>query len=271
MGISRVGDQITMIDSHIHLDLYKRADIDVMMKDLPQSGVERVVAVSVDLASCRNVQRLYHAYPRQVIPAYGLHPERSLPAEQELDELFSFIRRHQEEMVAIGEVGLPYYFRKEAEINGERFVLEPYIELLEAFVKLSNELNKPIVLHAVYEDADIACELLEKYSVSQAHFHWFKGSKQTVLRMMENGYFVSFTPDLVYETEIQALAKMVPIERMMVETDGPWPFKGPFHGQMTHPRMVHSVIQELASLKSLSFTETSSRILANTKEFYGLA
>lgn len=264
------GDGIRMIDSHIHLDFYEQADIDCMMRELPHCGVDRVVAVSVDLASCLNVQRLYHRYPEQIVPAYGQHPERTLPPEQELDELFDFIRHHQEQMAAVGEVGLPYYSRKEAEQKGERFALEPYIELLEAFVQLAKELDKPIVLHAVYEDADFACDLLEKHSVSRAHFHWFKGSAKTVKRLMDNGYFISFTPDIIYKEEIRALAKMVPIEQTMVETDGPWPFEGPFRGQKTHPQMIRSVIQELASLKSLSFAETDTIVLANTEKFYAI-
>ena len=144
------GDGIRMIDSHIHLDFYEQADIDCMMRELPHCGVDRVVAVSVDLASCLNVQRLYHRYPEQIVPAYGQHPERTLPPEQELDELFDFIRHHQEQMAAVGEVGLPYYSRKEAEQKGERFALEPYIELLEAFIKLASGLGKRSVLPAVY-------------------------------------------------------------------------------------------------------------------------
>lgn len=268
-GIKELNDK-PMIDSHIHPDFYEQADIDCMMRELPHCGVDRVVAVSVDLASCRNVQRLYHRYPEQIVPAYGQHPERSLPLEKELDELFDFIRQHQKEMAAVGEVGLPYYSRKKAEHKGERFALEPYMELLEAFVQLAKELDKPIVLHAVYEDANLAFDLLEKYSISRAHFHWFKGNAKTAQRLMENGYFVSFTPDIVYAEEIRTLAKTVIIEQTMVETDGPWPFEGPFQGQKTHPRMIHSVIQELASLKSLSFAETDAILLANTEKFYGI-
>lgn len=259
-----------MIDAHIHLDLYEQADIEGMMRELPKWGVDRVVAVSVDLASSRRVRQLYLDYPGLVVPAYGQHPERSIPAEKETEELFAFIRRHQEETAAVGEVGLPYYSRREAEQKGERFALEPYKELLEAFIKLAKELDKPVVLHAVYEDADTACDLLEKYSVSRAHFHWFKGSEKTVLRMVENGYYISFTPDIVYSEKIRALAKLVPIERAMAETDGPWPFEGPFHGQKTHPRMVGSVIRELAAIKSLSPEETDAIVLANTMKFYGI-
>src|SRR5690606_40734669 len=64
--------------------------------------------------------------------------------------------------------------------------------------------------------------LLEKYSVKKAHFHWFKGDNKTLQHMAENGYFISFTPDLMYEEEIQTIARNYPLEQVMVETDGPW-------------------------------------------------
>jgi len=260
-----------MIDSHIHLDSYKPEDQEQIISDLPKYGIDHVIAVSLHLASCEANRSLYLAHPERVLPAYGFHPERALPSEQEITNLVKWIEQHQEEMIAVGEVGLPYYMRLDAEEKGLPFDLGPYIRLLETFVELAARLDKPIVLHAVYEDADIACDLLEKYNVNRAHFHWFKGSKQTVERMMRNGYYISFTPDIAYEEEIRELAKQVRVDRMMVETDGPWPFEGPFQGQMTHPRMIHSVAEHLAAIKGLSLEETVQHLCDNTKRLYGLA
>lgn len=106
-------------------------------------------------------------------------------------------------MIAVGEVGLPYYSRLEATEAGQTFDDAPYIRLLERFIAFAAKHHKPIVLHAVYEDADIACELLQKHSVTRAHFHWFKGSKATIELMAKRGYSISFTPDITYEVEIQ--------------------------------------------------------------------
>jgi TatD DNase family protein len=260
-----------MIDSHIHLDLYEQDARERILSELQDSGVEKVIAVSLHLASCKMNRSLYLANPNLVLPAYGFHPERLLPTDADLTELFNWIDKHKQEMVAVGEVGLPYYMRQEAEAKGEAFDLQPYVELLEKFVQLAARLEKPIVLHAVYEDAEIACDLLEKYNVKWAHFHWFKGSEKTVERMMRNGYYVSFTPDIAYEEEIQALAKQVPLNQMMVETDGPWPFEGPFAGQMTHPRMIYSVVEHLTAIKRLTVQETIEHVRRNTRVLYGLS
>jgi TatD DNase family protein len=148
------------------------------------------------------------------------------------------------------------------------FEQRPYLDLLERFIALAAKLGKPIILHAVYEDADLVCDLLEKYKVSQAHFHWFKGSRETAERMIGNGYFISFTPDILYEQEIQQLAAIYPISQIMVETDGPWPFEGPFSGQTTHPRMLAQNISKIAEIKGLDPEEAGEMIRQNTIAFY---
>ncbi|MCR8645596.1 TatD family hydrolase [Paenibacillus sp. N1-5-1-14] len=258
-----------MIDSHIHLDSYNEEEQEQILSSLSEYNIDGVIAVSMQLSSCITNHKLHLAHSKSVHPTYGFHPEQALPSNSEIQQLIKWIEEHQDEMVAIGEVGLPYYMRQEAEEKGVPFNLEPYINLLETFIALAAKLDKPIVLHAVYEDADIACDLLEKYNVNRAHFHWFKGSSETVERMMRNGYYISFTPDIAYEEEIQQLAKNVRVDRMMVETDGPWPFEGPFQGQMTHPRMIHAVAEHLSAIKGLSIEETVQHIRSNTARLYG--
>ncbi len=173
-------------------------------------------------------------------------------------------------MIAVGEVGLPYYSRQEAAERGEALDEAGYVRLLERFVMFAARHDLPIVLHAVYEDADTACDLLERYGVRRAHFHWFKGSAATVERMISSGYFISFTPDLFYEEEIRELARCYPAAQVMSETDGPWPFEGPFAGRATHPSMTADVCREWAALCGISEDEGRRILLANADRFYGL-
>lgn len=135
---------------------------------------------------------------------------------------------------------------------------------------LAKKWEKPIVLHAVYDDAPIVCDLLEKHDITKAHFHWFKGGQKTVKRMISNGYFISVTPEILYKEKIQQLAKSYPLEQIMVETDGPWPFDGPFTGQKTHPNMIKYSISTLAKIKKQSEKEVSEQIYKNTRVFYRL-
>jgi TatD DNase family protein len=102
----------------------------------------------------------------------------------------------------------------------------------------------------------------------KAHFHWFKGDKKTITRMIDHGYYISITPDVLYEEEIQQLVDTYPLEQMMIETDGPWPFKGPFHGKLTHPNMMMESIYMIAKIKNLPRAHVSESILQNSKAFY---
>ncbi|MFY3791344.1 TatD family hydrolase [Ureibacillus sp. MALMAid1270] len=253
-----------IIDAHIHLDHYEEKEQNMILSSLEKNDVQALIAVSFDMESCLRNYQLSLGDSR-VKPAFGFHPEQEISSQDTLNQLFSWMEQHVDEMVAVGEVGLPYYKKIESEIP---FDYAPYMELLERFIEFSSKWDKPIVLHAVYEDAALACNLLEKHSVRKAHFHWFKGDEDVVRRMIQNGYFISITPDVLYEDEIQKLVQEYPIELMMVETDGPWPFEGPFSGQMTDPKMIHYSIEKIAELKGLDVVETERVLYENTKKFY---
>ncbi|MFU1797920.1 TatD family hydrolase [Paenibacillus azoreducens] len=259
-----------LVDAHIHLDSYDETRQHEILSGLQNANVEGLIAVSMHLDSSRNNLRLAREYPQLVHPAFGFHPEQAIPSGGEIEELFAWMKRHTGEMIAVGEVGLPYYTRTEAERTGRSFDSLPYEELLERFIAFAREEDKPIVLHAVYEDADTACRLLAKYNVRRAHFHWFKGSPETVRYMAKQGYFISFTPDIVYEEEIRELARRYPPDLVMSETDGPWPFEGPFAGQTTHPRMTADVAAAWGMIRGLSLPEARRQLLGNAKRFYGI-
>lgn len=251
-----------MIDAHIHLDSYDISQREELLNNIKSHEIDAIISVSMDLKSSKkNLD--FKKQNNTVYPAFGFHPEQQIPSDDEIDELMDWIKEQQHEMVAIGEVGLPYYKNLEEQID-----YVPYIQLLEKFILLAKDLNKPIVLHAVYEDAEIVCNLLEKYFIQKAHFHWFKGDDHTISRMIKNRYFISITPDVLYEKEIQDLVNKYPIELMMVETDGPWPFDGPFENECTHPKFMHQSIAKIAELKNLDLISVYKILYNNTKKFY---
>jgi TatD DNase family protein len=260
-----------MIDAHIHIEQYESDTLEQMLNELPVKGVEALIAVSMNLDSCVRTKRLTTTYPGVVRPAYGFHPEQQLPQKEELASLLEWIESQPlEDYIAVGEIGLPYYSRAEALERGEDFDMEPYIELLDQLLGLAARLDKPVVLHAVYEDALIVCDLLEKHGIQRAHFHWFKGPEEAIARMITNGYYISFTPDILYEPEIQELARRYPPELVMAETDGPWPFEGPFAGKVTHPAMIYDVAAAWGVLQGYTPDEAEEKLTANTKRFYSL-
>jgi len=264
--------RLSCIDAHIHLDLYEDEEREGLLERAFAGDVEAVVAVSMHLPSSKANRELALRYSGKVLPAYGYHPEQPVPGEEEVRELFHWIRERHEagESFAIGEVGLPYYTRTEAEAAGMSFDEAPYLALLDRFAALAAELGRPIVLHAVYEDADKAIDILHRNGVRSAHFHWFKGSAATVERMMRSGYMVSITPDIAYEAEIQSIAAQYPLSLLMAETDGPWPFEGEYGGRRTQPAMAADVSAHIARIKGLPREAAAEALFSNTKRFYGI-
>ncbi|ARI78465.1 TatD family hydrolase [Halobacillus mangrovi] len=252
-----------IIDTHIHLDMYEEAYREQMLSELDRYSITHLISVSNNLnSSLKNLT--WSMQDQRIKPATGFHPEQNIPTDQEIEQMTSLIHRYANRIVAIGEVGLPYYTRKKNPGVG----LSPYVELLEHFLLLAKELDKPVVLHAIYEDADLVCDLLEKHDMTRAHFHWFKGFNTTIDRMKENGYFISVTPDCVYEKEIQSLIKIYPLDQLMVETDGPWAFDGPFKGKVTHPKMIHDSVEKISELKGLPVENIYGQLYKNTIDFY---
>lgn len=255
-------------DTHLHLERYGERAAQ-LVKESAAEGVGRIVAVSMDHASCERTLALSEAFPGTVLPAFGFHPEQPLPDAASLDRLFAWIERHRGAMCAIGEVGLPYYTRKAALEAGASFEEAPYLHLLERFVACAARWDVPIALHAVYEDAHQACELLELYGVRRAHFHWFKGDEAAVERLIRNGYYVSFTPDCLYDDETAPLVGRFPLERILTETDGPWPFEGPFAGRETHPAMIRAVAERIARVHGLPDAAALEALHRNAERLYG--
>jgi len=259
-----------MIDAHIHFDRYDEAERAELLQRAAEAGVRGVVSVSMHPASCRANEALAREFPGRVLPAYGHHPEQEPLPEEELEALCGWIAGRGNERFAVGEVGLPYFAREEAERAGRPFDLEPYVRQFARFIRLARELDRPLVLHAVHEDADLAMELLEKEGYGgPAHFHWFKGSRATTEKLARAGHYISVTPEVLYDPVTRELAAHYPLERLLVETDGPWPFEGPYAGRRTEPAMAADVAAEVAVLRGLDRERVAEALRANARRYYG--
>ncbi|WP_245831853.1 TatD family hydrolase [Oceanobacillus senegalensis] len=254
-----------VIDAHVHLDAYKKAERQIIIDEMEKFDVDHMISVSSNLASAIINLSLTRKNSR-VKAAFGFHPEQPLPKGQELEALFLFIERFHDEMVAVGEIGLPYFRMQE----NKNMDLDPYIEMLEEFIIIAKRYNKPIVLHVIREHTPIVCSLLEKHSIEKAHFHWFKGNEKEIEYLLENNYFISITPDVLYDAETKKLVKEYPLTRMMVETDGPWQYKESFQHTKTHPKLIHQSISEISSIKGITVENVYEQLYQNTINFYGL-
>jgi TatD DNase family protein len=248
-------------DAHIHLERYSDEEVDQFCRDASLAGM---IAVATDLVSSRRTLELKRRYGPTIFAACGFHPEQ--PAK-EVRDLISFIRENHREIDAIGEIGLPYYLRREAALKGEKWEEAPYLDILKQMLELAAELDKPVILHGVREDVSTLCDWLDSYRIKKAHFHWIKADEKTLARMAELGYYISFTPDVLYKERSQKIALYYPLDLIMAETDGPWPFEGPLAGRRTVPRMVGKVVKELARLRGMEEREIAQIVLENARRF----
>ncbi|WP_315906401.1 TatD family hydrolase [Priestia koreensis] len=248
-----------MYDAHIHLDQYP--DVDRSIAQWQEAGVKGVVAVSTNLRSSYDTLLLKQKYPDFITAAIGFHPEEALPSVQDVTEWKSLLLKERSLISAIGEVGLPYY----SAFSND---LPSYLPFLEDMMMLANEYELPIILHAVHSGAPIAFDLLRKHGVKNAHFHWLKASSAVVKQIVEAGYYVSVTPEVCYRERDQLLAKRVPLSQLLAETDGPWPFDGPFENRPTSPILLKESILTLSRLLEKPVHEVEAHLASNVRELF---
>src|SRR5690625_2318233 len=137
------------------MDKYNKEEQWEIITEMRAKDIDGLIAVSMNYKSAKRNLDLAKKYQR-VYPAIGYHPEQPLPTDEEIEKLQYLIQLHKGDIIAIGEVGLPHYLQRE----NPNLQMEPYIELLELFIKDAARLRKPIALHAVYDDARVVCDLL---------------------------------------------------------------------------------------------------------------
>ena len=250
-----------LFDSHLHLDQLSDENI---QKTLGDSKITGMLAVSTNLKSAKKLLNLKQIYPGKLYIAVGFHPEQPLLNLEEQEELFQWIDEHHSSISAIGEVGLPHYSKRE-NLNLDYAL---YIELLERFILIAKKWDLPLNLHIVHNDVDIALELLQKHNIQRAHFHWFKTDEKSFQKFLSTPYFASLTPDILWNPKTQYVAQHLLLNRLMIETDSPWPHEG-FESAVISEQL-SAVVKKVAELKSLPLDYVQGQMLLNTQQFYRL-
>ncbi|MCG7419537.1 TatD family hydrolase [Macrococcus epidermidis] len=247
-----------MYDAHIHLDKYSESK---QQHILQNEAINGLIAVAMDYHGSQKLLDLGH-HPKVNI-ALGFHPEQTLN-HTEIDKILSLIDNYHNQLTAIGEVGLPQYLKREQ----PKLNVQLYIEVLEQFMIKAKHYRLPIVLHAVYDDALVTLDLLQKHAIEKAHFHWFKASDAVIDRLLATDYMVSVTPDVLWNPKTRKVVTYFPLERLMIETDGPWPHDG-FEAHHIHAQL-SAIIEEIGHIKSIDTETVNLTIEENTIRFYNL-
>ncbi len=250
-----------LIDSHAHLDdpQFDR-DREKVIAHAINSGVHYILEVATDSRSLKTAIDIAEKHDFIYLAA-GLHPNYS---NQESLECIKPLLDHPK-IVAIGEIGLDYY--------RDHSPKEKQQEVFRFFLNEAKKRKLPIIIHQRDAQEDTLRILKEEMDPPlRGVMHCFNGSAEFAKECIEMGFFISFAGNLTYPKAIslREVAKEIPIENMLIETDCPWLAPQEFRGKRSEPAFVKNVAQELASLKKLSFEDVARITQLNFKLLFGI-
>ncbi len=235
------------------------------MVERSREEVLRVYDCGVTPGTARRTLELSERFEEFVFSTIGLHPPRAPKMQQGvIDDVVRVIREHANRIAAIGEVGLDYHYVKEPE---ERRRMQ---DVFERFLKLAEELNKPVVIHA-REAEEHTFEILKGYDVV-AMFHCYDGPAELARRIADAGHYVSLSTIHVIrgpeDERTRELLETVPLEMTLTETDSP--YLSPVRGERNEPRNVWRIVELLARVKGVPVAEVIETTARNALNFYDL-
>jgi TatD DNase family protein len=254
-----------LIDTHCHLD-FERFDEDrqAVVQRAAEAGVERIVMPALDLENCRAVLALTEQF-EGVFAAVGIHPNSSAEWQDNwIDEIRAFAGH--EKVVAIGEIGLDYYWDSSPKAVQQR--------ALSMQLELAAELALPVIIHNRESDGDVLRLLAQsplKGRERPGVLHSFSTSWETAEAALDMGYFIGFTGPVTYKKadELRAVAAQAPLDRILVETDAPFLAPQQHRGKRNEPAYVVYVAEKIADVRGLATAEISQRTTENARRLFG--
>ena len=252
-----------IFDTHAHYDSGGfNADRDEVLSSLPASGVALVVDPGCDVPSSQAAVALAEKYPH-VYAAVGIHPGDCAGCTDADFEAIRTLCGH-EKVVAVGEIGLDYYWEDNPPKEFQQMVFRRQIEL-------ALELNLPVIVHDREAHGDSLAVVLD-YPALRGVFHCFSGSPEMAQELLKRGWYLGFDGPITYKNAKRApeVAAVTPLDRIVVETDAPYLTPVPYRGKRNDSRYLPYVIEKLAEWKGVSPEEMTDITLKNGKRLFGL-
>jgi TatD DNase family protein len=236
-------------------------DLTEVLDRAREAGVSAIIDVGFDLPSSKASVRLSNSYS-QIFSAVGIHPHDAQSVkESDIDELKKLALERK--VVAIGEAGLDYYRNLSPK--------ESQISLFKRHIALAQETSLPLIVHSRDAHDDTLRILHEENSGSlRGVMHCFSGDYRVAKLSLDLGFYISFAGPLTFKnaSEIREVAKSVPIERILIETDCPYLSPDPFRGTRNEPSYIVRTAEKLAQVKGIPLDEMNLRIAQNVKELF---
>ena len=259
-------------DSHCHLAFPELAEsVDAIRQAMAEAQVTRALCICTTLEEFPKVHQLALDHANFWASA-GVHPDNEGVVEPSLAELLRL--GVLPKVVAIGETGLDYY-----RLNGRSIAdMEWKRERFRVHIRAARQLHKPLVIHTRSSSADTLAVLREEGedgSVGAAGgvFHCFTESMEVARAALDMGFYISFSGIVTFKTaqDLRDVAAMVPLDRMLIETDSPYLAPVPYRGKTNNPSYVPYVAKQIAAVRG-SDVETIARVTsANFSQLFGVA
>lgn len=250
-----------LFDSHAHLDDDRfNEDRFEVINSLKNGGISYVVNIGADYKTSLNSVELANKYDF-VYAAVGVHPYDATDVNECLIENLRTLAKSNKKVVAIGESGLDYSHEDaNKEVQKKAFIRH---------IELANELDLPIVVHNRDSHKDMM-DILIAHKPKNAIIHCYSGSLEMAKILIDMGYYISFSGTVTFKNakKLVDVAKFVPLDKLLIETDCPYLSPEPERGTRNNPLKVEYTARHIALLKGLTFEEIAKATLENAKRVY---
>jgi len=242
--------------------------MDQIRQDMAQAKVDRALIISTKLETFDSVQSLAQRYDNFWC-TLGVHPDEDQVQEPTMEDLRARVK--QGKVVGIGETGLDYY-----RLNG-RSIEEMHWqrERFRTHIRFAQECRLPLIIHTREASKDTLQILKEEGEVGDGQsvggvFHCFTESMEVAKGALDLGFYISFSGIVTFKNakEIKEVAKWVPLDRMLIETDSPYLAPAPHRGKTNNPSYVPFVAQEIATLKGVSVEDVAEKTSQNFENLF---
>ncbi len=264
---------INLIDVHCHLNHEQfKPDLDQVLERAQKTGLKAILVSGVNPPSNRIVLQLAKKYPLikaslgiYPIDALGIQPDGvglpHYPGKINLEEEFAFMEQQQDKIIAIGEVGMDFYWAKKEETIAEQS------ENFRRIIRFAIKIKKPLVIHSRKAETECVQILSEEVQGEIPIIqHCFSGNKTTIRRAAELGHYFSIPPNILKSSNFQTLVKIVDVRQLLTETDAPWLSPNQSRNE---PAFVLETIKKIAEIKQFSVEEVAAQIWENYEMIFG--
>jgi TatD DNase family protein len=245
-----------LVDSHCHLDFPELADnLPALLANMKAYGVTRALCVGVSLENFPRVLALAETHD-QLAASVGVHPDHEEGEEPTLQRLTALAAHPK--VVAIGETGLDYY-RLKGDLEWQR-------ERFRTHIRAARQARKALIVHTREAAADTLRIMREEDAGSVGGvMHCFTESWEVAQDALDLGFYISFSGIVTFKNaaDLKEVAKRVPLDRLLVETDAPYLAPVPHRGKINQPAWVRHVAEEIARLRGIEFETVATATSAN--------